>query len=485
MTEASASTTSIERVPTGVAGLDAVLGGGLLRGGVFLVMGSPGAGKTVLSNQICFVHARDASCAVYVTLLAESHSRMLSHIERMDFYEPSLVAKSVFYLSGYSALEEKKLEGLLDLVRREARQRRAKLIVIDGLVTVGAAAEAELTLKKFVHELKAFTEMNGCICVITTSSTDNPSGHYPVRTMVDGLIELRLSSMGMRTARELEVVKLRGSRQLMGVHLFEISSAGIKVFPRVEAIYGRSPARELPRDRRRLGVEGLDRMLGGGVLAGSATTVLGPPGSGKTLLGLEFLKEGARQDEVGLYFGFFETPPRLIDKAEGVGLALRREVREGKVDLQWLAPLEQHADAVIQRLLGLVEERGATRLVIDGIAGIAQGVLHHERLEQVVIALTNELRARAVTTLVTEESGLEPTGGQRVPFGRFSAAADNIIVLRYRERLGALRRYVSILKMREGRYDASMRQFSITERGFTVDGGRRRTDLLRGVGGGG
>lgn len=463
-------TMSIERVPTRVPGLDVILGGGLLRGGVYLLMGTPGAGKTLLSNQIGFAHAKDGGRATYITLLAESHSRMLAHIEGMAFYEPGLISKSVFYLSGYSAFEQQKLDGLLDIIRTEVRSHGSSIVVIDGVVSAG---ESELSLKRFVHELKAYTELTGAVCLILTSAMD-PGRHYPARTMVDGLLELSLADFGMRTAREIEIVKLRGSPQLMGRHLFEISNAGITVFPRLEAIYGHSSLVEEQRRRLALGLAGLDSMLGGGFMSGSVTILLGPPGSGKTLLGLQFLNEGCERGEVGLYYGFYETPARLVSKAESVGMRLGVHVLDRKLLVRWVAPLEQFADDLIAQLITIVRETGATRVVLDGIGGVAQSMLHRERLDNIITALANELRALNVTAVMTEESAFTPSSVIDLPMGRLSAAVDNLIVVRYVERSGVLERFLSILKMREGEYDASVTPFTISARGLEVKSGRER-----------
>ncbi len=473
MTGNSDAHTSLPQLATKVPGLDVVLNGGLLRGGVYLLMGSPGAGKTILSNQICFRHAEDGGRALYVTLLAESHNRMLAHIEHMDFYDPSAVARSVFFISGYQALETKNLDGLLELLRHEVRNRQATLLVIDGMVIAGAVAESELALKKFVHELKAFMEMTACTCLILTSA-DASALHYPARTMVDGLIELRFWRGEMRTARELEVAKLRGSGQLLGRHVFEISDAGVIVHPRFEARYGRTADMLENRERLSLGVRELDVMTGGGLLSGSVTLLLGPPGSGKTLLGLQFLHAGAEADEPGLYFGFFEPPPRLVGKAEGVGMRFGEHVLDHRIELEWVPPLEQHADALAERLLDIVRRRGIKRVVFDGLGGLAQTMRYSDRLDPLFTALSNELRAHDATTLATEESGLWLGESLELPHGRLSASVENIIVLRYAERDHTLRRYLSILKMREGEYDASLREFTISKRGLAL-AGRERT----------
>ncbi len=472
MTTDSDPGSTIPRVVTEVPGFDAVLSGGLMRGGVYLLMGSPGAGKTILSNQICFRHAAAGGRALYVTLLAESHSRMLAHLEQMAFYDAAAVARSVVYLSGYQALEAEQLDGLLELLRQEVRTRRSTFLVLDGLVIAGAIAESELSLKKFVHELKVFTEMTGCTCLILTSA-DSAMTDYPARTMVDGLIELRFRRAEMVTTRELEVSKLRGSPQLLGRHVFDITDAGIVVHPRFETRYGNVVDAAGKRERLPFAVTPLDRMIGGGLLSGSVTLVIGPPGSGKTLLGLQFLHAGAEAGAPGLHVGFFETPERLVSKAEGVGLAIGAHVAERRIAIDWSPPLEQHADALAERLVDVVRRTGIQRVVIDGLSGFAQAIQGPKRLHRLFTALCNELRHHGVTTIVSEEAGLVVGETLDLPVGRLSAAVDNIILLRYAERDATLRRYLSILKMREGEYDATVRELTISKRGLALAPARR------------
>src|SRR5262245_9711843 len=128
------------RTLTGISGLDRVLQGGLFRGGVYLVRGEPGAGKTILGNQLCFAHARAGARATYVTLLAEAHARMMQNLESLSFFDPDMVGGKVQYISGYNDLESQGLRGVLDLVRRELRARRATLLIIDGLIALKESA---------------------------------------------------------------------------------------------------------------------------------------------------------------------------------------------------------------------------------------------------------------------------------------------------------------------------------------------------------
>src|SRR5262249_30615040 len=177
--------------------------------------------------------------------------------------------------------------------------------------------------KKFIHELQTISGMTGCT-VLLLSSTGRSGGFRPEHTMVDGLIELCDTQVGVQTLRHIVVRKLRGARQLRGRHALEISSAGLKIRPRIAALLGPEEDDPAPRAQAQagFGVIGLDAMLRGGLPGGSSTIVLGPSGSGKTMLSLQFLSAGARDDEIGLYFGFYERPAGLLAKGTRLGLGL-------------------------------------------------------------------------------------------------------------------------------------------------------------------
>jgi circadian clock protein KaiC len=217
-----------------------------------------------------------------------------------------------------------------------------------------------------------------------------------------------------------------------------------------------------------LGVQPLDAMLGGGLPAGTLTVVLGAPGSGKTLLGLHLLASGAAADEPGLYFGFKETPARLLAKAARVGLDLRPAVAAGRLGVLWEPPLEPLLEPLAARLLDAVRAGGVRRLVIDGLAGLARAALPAERLAPFVTALALELQAQAVTTALTAE--LAQLWGPEVtlPFPDVVDVADNLLFLRFVELRSQLYRLLSILKARDTAYDAAIREFRITDHGIVV-----------------
>jgi circadian clock protein KaiC len=458
----------LERVPTGIPGLDTILQGGVFRGGMYLIMGQPGAGKTILGNQICFHHVATGGRAVYVTLLAESHARMLMHIQALAFFNPTAVGDTLYYLSGYEVAEQSALSQLLDLLRRVIRERRPSLMVLDGLSTTGQVAGSELAFQEFLHKLHVFNEAAGCTLLMLTHEVVSTLSR-PEHTMADGLLELRDVHVRMHTVRELEVHKLRGANYLRGRHSYEISDAGIVVHPRTEAVIGKVRL-SMPVERGRVsfGVKELDTMLNGGLMAGSTTMLFGPPGSGKTLLGLNMLGAGAAAGQPGLYFGFHETPPLLVAIAAQVGMHLEDALRDGRLEILWQPPVEGDMDVLAERMLTAVRQRQVRHLFIDGLSGFQEGAVYPERIARFFTALTNELRERGVTTIFSIELRHLISPSIEIPIEGVSAIAENIIFLRYVELRSQLYRLLSIMKVRESDYDPSIREFKISRHGIEV-----------------
>ena len=392
MIDSTQPATPLQRLPSGIPGLDAILSGGFFRGGSYLLTGLAGNGKTILANQVCFQHVAAGGRVVYLTMLAETHDRMLAHLRPLSFFDAAAVGTTLLYFSGFSVLQAEGLKGLLELVRRAVRDHQATLLVIDGLSSVEPFAESRTAFNQFIYQLRAYLDVVGCTSVFTANTAEHLS---PVAaTVVDGIIELHFTHVGMRVVRELEVRKFRGSDQLLGRHHFVITDAGIIVYPRTEALLAMPSAITTEQERLSTGVSDLDAMLGGGLLAGSTTLLLGPSGSGKSILGLTVLAAGAGADEPGLYFGFFETPPRLIGKGDKVGLDLGTKVQDGRITFVWQPPLERTLDELADRLLTVVRQRGVRRLFIDGLNGFETAAAYPERVGPVFTALSNELRAR-------------------------------------------------------------------------------------------
>lgn len=455
----------LRRVPTGIAGLDVILGGGLFQAGLTIVQGQPGAGKTILGNQLCHNHARAGGRALYVTLLAETHSRMLQHMGSMRFFEPDRIPGGVFYIGAFPVLESGGLRELLKLLWEEMRRTEATLLVLDGLMNVELQADSETAFKKFIHELQAQATLADCGMVLLTSSGGESIPPSVEHTLVDAVIEVRSRLYGWRAERDLEVLKRRGGEFSLGRHAFRITGAGIEVFPRFETLL--SPPEDQPPSLTRVpsGVPALDDMLRGGIPLGSTTLLTGPAGSGKTTLALQFLSQ-CSPDQPGIMLTASENPAAVRAKAKALGLPACELVEGGHIGLVWSPGTAGMLDEVAGRLLAEVERRGARRLVVDGILGLVRLAPDPDRVLHILAALRLGMRARGVTTLLTAEQdgpGLPLPG-----MPDLSGVAENLIALRLRDRRGTVVRTIQVRKARDTGVDTRARVFDLGEGGLHV-----------------
>lgn len=471
--------TGLARLATGVPGLDEVLKEGLFEGAVYILRGTPGAGKTILANQICFHHARNGGRALFVTLLAENHARMLQHLERLSFYEARLIPKHIYYVSAFRVLEENGLKGMMDLLRREMRAHQATLLILDGLIAVEETSTSDREFRKFIHELQAHAAAVECCTLLLTNGRRGE--YHPEHTMVDGLITLEDVSYGKRRQRELEVRKFRGSSSLRGRHPFRITDEGVVVYPRPES---RQLSQAGSNDSRRLstGIEQLDAMMGGGPLLGSTTMLLGASGTGKTTLGTYFLSRSSKK-EPGLHFGFYETPEQLKANAARIGVDLRRLAADGSLELRWHAPVERILDSLGNEIIDAVRRRRVKRVFIDGWGGFAAAADLPERLAPFFAALSNELRLLEATTIYAAETENLVGPSVKLPVEGISAVTENLLLLRFTEYQAQLRRLISIMKVRGSGFNPMLHEFQISARGVeitnTFEGGEH---LLSGSG---
>ena len=465
MTPVSQKPSPFDRISSGIEGLDVILNGGFVVGGMYIIQGVPGAGKTILTNQICFQHIATGGVALFVTLLAENHARLMGNLRVLDFFDESAIPDKLAYLSAFNEVRTGGLKALVDLVRREVLKRGATLLVIDGIVSAEASAKSDQAFREMIHEMQEIAIAAECTIFLTTGEKNDAS---PERTMVDGLIELSERRFGWQAQTDLQVTKFRGSAFLRGRHSYKISNAGITLYPRIEALLAYpSQSIEASNVVVSTGVSNLDLMLGGGVTTGSVTLLAGPAGIGKTTMGLQFLAQ-CSEESPGLWFGLYETPERARSRIDDMPSGLGKLIDSELVNLVWQPAASDLLDAHGARLLQTVREKGIKRVVIDGLNAFFNGTIDHSRISDFFGAISNEFRALGVTAIYVAETedvfGVSP----RLPVQNTSLLADNVVMLRFVERHAQLHRLISILKTRGKAFDPHSREFTISQNGVEV-----------------
>jgi circadian clock protein KaiC len=336
------------------------------------------------------------------------------------------------------------------------------------LVSVEEIADSSREYKKFIHQLQAQATLSGCTIFLLSSSRPVAVEH----TMVDGVVELQSKLYGRRAERHLEVYKMRGTGYLRGQHSFQITDQGLVVYPRTEAFL-RLPSGESKTGAPiASGITELDHMTGGGIPSGSTALLTGPPGIGKTTLGLHFLSQ-CDEDCLGLHFGFYERPEAISAKANALGLPLKSLMEQGQVEVLWQPTTEGILDEACHRLLEAVRRRRVQRLFIDGLEGFERLTTDRERLGHIFAAFSNELSALGVTTVYTTEADLIGSVSglplSNLPLQGASCIAEILLIMRYVELRAHLHRVIAVLKVRDSLIDPAFHRFIITSAGITVD----------------
>jgi len=293
---------------------------------------------------------------------------------------------------------------------------------------------------------------------------------------VDGVVLLTSSEEGFERERYIEVYKLRNTAHLKGRHNMTVGSGGIAVFPRYDAEAElREPPSPLESTRRYAsGVPGLDPLCGGGLLERSVTLVSGSAGIGKSTLGLQFVIEGARRKEPGLYVALEEGPAQILNTAEGLGLSLKKLTDTELVDILYLSGEHVRANQFLSLLDDKIRAQRTRRLVLDSVSHMALGGAAPGELRQMLRAMVARFKSRGVTSMFTLESDSMYSTDTVTGLG-YSSLADNILMLRYASVAGEFQPTLSVVKTRGSSHDRGTHYYSITQGGMRigkrVDGG--------------
>jgi circadian clock protein KaiC len=460
---------SLDRVTSGDAAFDRLLGGGFPVRSVNVIAGEPGAGKTLFALQMLFHAARQGKKGLYLTTLSEPSLKLVGYMQQFSFFDERFIGREVVFADLGSVLRAKGLDSMLTEITNRVESMEPAVVVIDSFKAIRDIVGESAAVRTFVYDLAVHAAAWGATSLLVGEYTDAETDHNSEFAIADGIVSFSNRRDALTAVREVEVRKLRGAAHATGRHFFEIGIDGLRFFPRVQSPAATDEASEAlpPAERVATGVEGFDAMLAGGLPQASATVIQGGTGTGKTLLGLQFLLEGARRKEPGILFTLEETPAQLRSVARGFGWDLRTLEKQGLLTLSYVSPVELSTDWFLDRARRQAEHLGARRAVLDSLTSMAVGVLSERRFKELVYAFTKHFRALGVTLNMNMEIA-ELLGSAQLSGYGISFAADNVVQLKYIELEGQLQRAISVLKVRGTAHSTEVRRMNLEASGVRV-----------------
>jgi circadian clock protein KaiC len=444
-----------------------VLGGGFEPGSTVLVAGPPGAGKTIMAQQICFASATPDHKALYYTTLSEPHAKLVKHLEQFDFFEPEMLGAQVEHVHLGDILREGTGAGLGSLVSeiiRKTMDAHPCVVVIDSAKMLREYVDESELRAAFYDFTSRIGHLPTVLLLLGEYTPEEMAGAVEF-SLADGIIQLSYEPREPVDRRWLRVVKMRGGRHLDGKQTLQITGAsGVEVFPRVETLL---PAAKVAMSGVvPSGVPGLDDLMRGGVPAGDATLVLGPSGAGKTILGLHYVSDGVDRGENCLYVTFQDTDEQLMWLAGKLGLHLEKARDTGQLKIAYVPMGSLDLDILAGVIRAELAERPVQRVVIDSLAELAAAAREAERFPAYNRSLNGIIRAAGASLLVTSET--MTLGPPTEPLGGLMYLFHNVVQLRYIEDGADVGRAVNIIKMRNRQHDMGLYAYTISDRGMTV-----------------
>jgi circadian clock protein KaiC len=456
----------MDRLATGDEAFDRLLDGGLPVRSLNVIAGEPGAGKSLFALQMLFHLARQGKKALYLTTLSEPSLKLVHYMQQFSFYDERLVGDRIVFADLGSVLRSKGVEATLAEITSRVEREEPTIVVIDSFKAIRDILGDSAVVRTFVYDLAVHTATWGATTLFVGEYTEPEILDKSEFAIADGIIRFINRREELTAVRQVEILKLRGASYVTGRHFFEISTEGLRFFPRVQSPETIAEPRSAP-ERVATGVHGLDSMLGGGLPRTSATVVQGGTGTGKTLLALQFLLEGAKRNEPGILFTLEETPDQLRQIAQGFGWNLQPLEESGLLTISYVSPVELSTDWFLDHARREAERRGAKRAALDSLTSMAIGVPSERRFKELVYAFTKHFRALGITLSMNMEVA-ELLGSAQLSGYGVSFAADNVVQLKYIELEGRLDRGISVLKVRGVRHSTDVRKMRLESGGIEI-----------------
>jgi circadian clock protein KaiC len=461
----------IGNVPSGVPGLDTVLGGGFCELSFNLVAGAPGSGKTTLVQQVMFANATRERPALYFTVLGEPTVKMMRYQQQFSFFDTAKVPGAVRFVNLSQEVVSEDLDVVLGRIVSEVAASEPAFVAVDSFRTIGPNARpgdshAVVALAEFVQRLgQQLTSWEVTSFLIGEYSVQDR--RHPIFTVADSILWLSEDVDRNSAVRKLRALKVRGRAPMPGLHTFRITGDGMQVFPRIPE----QQRHRVVRSERRLltGVPGLDDMMGGGIPEGDVVMLTGPAGSGKTTFATQFVAQGLKDRENCVVAVFEEFPEAYLARAKTAPVNFSKMMEAGRLAVIYLRPLDLSVDEMLAEILAAVKRVGASRVVIDSLSGFEIALAPTFRIDfrESLYRLVGALTAAGVTVLMTAEV-IEAFPDGRFTSERVSFVTDDIVVQRYVEIEGSLRKVLAVVKMRGSSHATDFRSYTLTAAGAVM-----------------
>lgn len=456
---------ALERILTGIPQLDSILHGGIPRYSLVFVAGLPGTGKSILAQQIAFANARAGNTCLYLSTFAEPAIKLLRYLQGFTFFDPALFGQRIMYGDLGSAMQTDGPAGVLRQLDDLLRAHRPSIVVIDSFKALRDRIAEPLAFRQFTLDLAIRLTAWEATALLVGEYAETDLREEAEFAIADGIIYLYGTEEAERQKRFLRVLKLRGTPLFGGEHFFDIDQTGISVYPRMTPQVAGEYA--LPVARTGSLVAGLNSMLGGGIYAGSTALIAGASGTGKSLIALSFLVERARQGEPGLLVSFEESPNQIIRNVEPFGWDLGDLIARGLVEIFHVSPSELNIDRHAFHIQSRAEQIGARMVVVDSITAFEAAVPSMSKYQSYLWAITDYCKRTGITCLLTTELA-DSVHPLQVSRRQVSFITDSIILLRYLEANGEIKRTVAVLKMRGSDHEKTVRELQIAPAQITV-----------------
>jgi circadian clock protein KaiC len=435
-------------IKTGIPNFDALLGGGLVAGSSIAVAGPPGSGKTILAQQIAFHHATPETPVLFFSTLSEPGAKTLFYLNKFSYFDAKKLDQCVHFVDLGVLLRAKSLAQTLEIILERLKKIKPAIVVIDSFKVFEDMTTSSEDLRKFSYRLVVDLMTRKCTTLFLGEFEKNDYERNPIFSIIDGLVAMTQRELSGENQRFIQIIKMRGAAHVRDEHAFRITEDGIEVFaPRLTInrnVSAEPKGAEAPHCH--VGIPKLDDLLGGGIPRGSSLLIAGVAGTGKTVLGLEFIYRGAKAGEKGIVFSFEETDARLRAEALGLGWDLDAEIERGMVKIVFIPQPDIRVEYHLLMIQKEISAMGAARVAVDSVSVFMHKVEDPQDVREKIFQLATIIQnAGAVGFFATDIPYGSPLMSR---FGVEETVVDGVIILSAVEEGMERQRYIEVYKLR-------------------------------------